>query len=97
MPTNYDSFLPSFEFILFFRIFLSFSLLFSTLSILIQSTVILKASSKQMGIYKWMLLNEAAWNFLFELMLSLYQWTTTLPTFCVYSSSVWFEKNGYVF
>jgi hypothetical protein len=97
MPTNYDSLLPSFEFILFYRIFLNFSLLFSTLSILIQATIVLKASSKQMGSYKWMLLNEAGWNFLFELTLSLYQWTPTLPTICGYSSSMLFGKHGWVF
>jgi hypothetical protein len=70
------------------------SLFLSTFSIAVLALVILKASTKNMGTYKWLLLNEAVWNFALELVLSGYQFVPMLPAFCGYSGATLFRYNG---
>lgn len=51
-----------------------------------------KASSKNLALYKWFLLNQAFWNLSLDLLLFSWEFTPALPAVCFYSSSRLFRS-----
>ncbi|KAI6172733.1 hypothetical protein M3Y98_01006200 [Aphelenchoides besseyi] len=92
---KYDGLLSD-QFISYYVVFQHFSFISSLFAFILTFIVIFRSSTRAMGTYKYFLLNEAYWNFIFDLFLALWQAATLFPAFCAFSGSVYFRHRSVV-
>ena len=78
----------------FYKIFWETSLVYTTISFLLMLFLVVRKSSHEMGAYKWYLVHQLFWSFIFDLHLSTWKPVTLWPFFLAYSAGWWSNITG---
>ena len=75
--------------IYFYQVFWTLSFSYTSVYFAFIIYVIVKKSSREMGAYKWYLVHQMCWIFLFDLHMSMWKPVTLWPFYMVYSVGFW--------